>query len=245
MTESQELMLFAEGSLVRISVSPEIKRELRESEAAYGVKCAELLATLDQNTQLWKTSQTCLLATTDDGLAEFSETWPKSGMMRNGIAYQLHLSEHPTGENESGLLPTPRANKIGGYSSENYSPTLMQALLPTPKALEVKETPEQWAKRSAIAKNKSFGPSLSVKVQIMETLGEVDNQTAREYYLNLPTPTTSDAKGASAKRYKGSPYSHGNLREEIRSGETDGQYPHPKFVEWMMGFPTGHTDLKH
>jgi len=38
---------------------------------------------------------------------------------------------------------------------------------------------------------------------------------------------------------------HGNLREVIRNGEKDGQYPHPEFVEWMMGFPIGHTDLKH
>lgn len=58
-----------------------------------------------------------------------------------------------------------------------------------------------------------------------------------------PTPTTSDAKGASSKRFLGSDESHGNLREVIRAGETDGQYPHPEFVEWMMGFPTGHTDL--
>jgi hypothetical protein len=58
-----------------------------------------------------------------------------------------------------------------------------------------------------------------------------------------PTPTTSDSKGASAKRYKGSPHSHGNLREVIRDGETDGQYPNPEFVEWMMGFPIGHSAL--
>ncbi len=60
----------------------------------------------------------------------------------------------------------------------------------------------------------------------------------------LPTPSTSDAKGASAKRFNGSAHSHGNLREVLRSGPTAGQYPHPEFVEYMMGYPTGHSDLK-
>jgi hypothetical protein len=38
------------------------------------------------------------------------------------------------------LLPTPRANKVGGYSSPGYSPTLTQALglLPTPTSPEHK-----------------------------------------------------------------------------------------------------------
>ncbi|MDD3181210.1 MAG: hypothetical protein PHD48_00150 [Alphaproteobacteria bacterium] len=57
----------------------------------------------------------------------------------------------------------------------------------------------------------------------------------------LPTPSTSDAKGSSAKRFRGSPESHGNLREVLRDGPTDGQYPHPAFVEWMMGYPIGHS----
>ncbi len=61
----------------------------------------------------------------------------------------------------------------------------------------------------------------------------------REWY---PTPIVSDAKGASTERYKGSPKCRGNLREVLRSGPTDGLYPHPRFVEWLMGFPTGFTD---
>jgi hypothetical protein len=41
-----------------------------------------------------------------DGLAVFSETWPRSGMMRNGIAYRLGTSARPTSETVRGLLPT-------------------------------------------------------------------------------------------------------------------------------------------
>ena len=62
----------------------------------------------------------------------------------------------------------------------------------------------------------------------------------REWY---PTPIVSDAKGVSTERFKGSPKCRGNLREVLRNGPTDGLYPHPGFVEWLMGFPTGFTVL--
>ncbi len=62
----------------------------------------------------------------------------------------------------------------------------------------------------------------------------------KEWY---PTPIVSDAKGASTERFKGSPKCRGNLREVLRNGPMDGLYPHPRFVEWLMGFPTGFTSL--
>jgi len=62
------------------------------------------------------------------------------------------------------------------------------------------------------------------------------NQTA-----NWPTPATSNAKGASKKRYAGSPDYRGNLDEAVRTNEHSGQL-NPVWVEWLMGFPSGWTD---
>lgn len=80
-----------------------------KQEAAYGLKSCDLLAVYDQNTSSWKTSQTCLvgLATNEaDGLDEFCQTWPRSGMMRSGMLYRLpELARYKT-ETEFGLLPT-------------------------------------------------------------------------------------------------------------------------------------------
>ena len=58
----------------------------------------------------------------------------------------------------------------------------------------------------------------------------------------LPTPTTSDAKGSGKKRYFGSPYYKGNLREFLRTSSEDPIYPHPNFLEWMMQYPSGWTE---
>jgi hypothetical protein len=43
------------------------------------------------------------------GLEEFSETWPRRGMMRNGTSYRLPMSARRTSESASGLWRTPTA----------------------------------------------------------------------------------------------------------------------------------------
>ena len=84
-----------------------------EPEADYGQKSLDLLASYDPATSSWRTSQTCLVALAKnevDGLAEFSETWPRSGMMRSGIAYRLPTLASNTLGIGSGLWPTPNAS---------------------------------------------------------------------------------------------------------------------------------------
>ena len=99
-------MLFAEDSLAKTSVTPEGAQELKVQDQDCGVKLPGWLASYDQNMSSWKTSQHCLV----EGLDVFLETWPRSGMMRNGIAYQLPPLALRTDGIESGLWPTPQAS---------------------------------------------------------------------------------------------------------------------------------------
>ena len=88
---------------------------VKAPEAAYGPKSSDLLASYDPVTSSWRTSQRCFLAQAKneaDGLAEFSETWPSAGMMRNGEIYRLGLWDCLMKESVSGLWPTP--NKQDG-----------------------------------------------------------------------------------------------------------------------------------
>jgi hypothetical protein len=57
----------------------------------------------------------------------------------------------------------------------------------------------------------------------------------------LPTPTLSDAKGSPKSRNYLNNKS--NLCEVLRTSPEDSIYPNPPFVEQMMGFPVGWTDL--
>jgi hypothetical protein len=82
-----------------------------------GLKSLELLAKYDRDTSSWRTSQICFLAQVNGqagGLAEYWETWPRSGLMRNGIAYRLPLSRLHILATGCGYWPTP--NKSNGFA---------------------------------------------------------------------------------------------------------------------------------
>lgn len=95
----------AEGSLVRTSAMPESEWELTENEADYGRSSTESFANYDHNTCSWRTWQLCL----GGEWAEFLGTWPASGTMRNGNAFQRVASVLHTHESACSLLPTPQA----------------------------------------------------------------------------------------------------------------------------------------
>ena len=110
-----ELTPSAEGSRVKTFPLREDVRALKASAAAYGQSTPELLASYDRVTSSWRTRQACLVS----GWEEFSETWPRSGLMRSGIAYRLEPLARPTSEIVSGLLPTLTARD---FKSDSSSP---------------------------------------------------------------------------------------------------------------------------
>jgi hypothetical protein len=59
----------------------------------------------DRSSSLWRTWQRCL----DGEWAQYAETWPKSGMTRNGIAFGRLTSALLIEERGSSLLPTVRS----------------------------------------------------------------------------------------------------------------------------------------
>ena len=108
------LMSSAEASRVRIFLSPERAKALQAAARAYGRSSPELLAKYDPDTSSWRTSQLCL----DGDLQTFSETWPRSGTMRNGIAYQLSPLVPLTDAIGSGSWPTPHSNMSTGPGTQ-------------------------------------------------------------------------------------------------------------------------------
>ena len=119
-TESQ-LTLFAEDSLAKTSPPLAGKTGLPPIVQDYGAKCKDLLANLDPATSSWKTSQISLLANGEVGLQPFSETWPRSGMMRSGTAYQLPTLARPTYGTEFGSFRLQTFRKTVSVPSEGFS----------------------------------------------------------------------------------------------------------------------------
>jgi hypothetical protein len=58
-----------------------------------------------------------------------------------------------------------------------------------------------------------------------------------------PTPAAANSKGAVKARFMGSDQYRGNLDEAVRTHKGDGQL-NPQWVEWLMGYPEGWTDLE-
>ena len=139
LTEShgEDLLMWFRGDFpARTLAQQERAPDLRGSAAACGVNLQGSLARYDRQASLWKTAQCSLLA--DSG--EYSETWPRWGMTRNGALYLLPTPALPTFESEFGLWQTPVADDSvsrakGKWNSRGEPKLSAQAMKwPTPCA---------------------------------------------------------------------------------------------------------------
>jgi hypothetical protein len=104
-TEDQ-LTLFAVDSRAKTSVPQGRELGLMANVRDFTRNSCELLMKYDPNTRSWKTSQFLLIG----DLAEYSETFPRSGMTRSGECFQLANWDFHTHEKGCSLLPTPTAS---------------------------------------------------------------------------------------------------------------------------------------
>ena len=218
-------------SLVRIFRSPVLAQALTESEAAYGPKSCGSLANYDRESCSWKTAQQSLLAASE----EYSETWPSWGMTQDGVFYPLPVLVPRTYALDGGALqgiPTPSAQEAGAIDPANVKG-------------ELKPNSRVYSKKTG----KHMQVTLNRYVGLWPTPTKSDGtggpgHSGRAGGLNLrtavqfPTPTASNTK---ANHMRGA--DKGKTRES-RSYGTTGQL-NPDWVEWLMGWPIGHTELKH
>ena len=216
-TES-ELTQSVEDSRARTSARLEKVQELKAKSLAYGLSTLALLANYDPKSSSWRTSQRCLV----EGWTEFSETWPRSGMMRNGTAYQLPLAAPTITEIGSGLLATPttKANQLAPSMMKH--PSCRQIVWPTPTAHLHKEGayPAEYTRNT---------PTLTA---------------AAVYMKFLPTPCAEDNRDRGCMK-------HPSIQRRMRLGKQlnlsmvaspqSGRL-NPDWVEWLMGFPAKWTD---
>jgi hypothetical protein len=106
LSRMQSLEDFPAKTLVSLAV----ERVLKAHEADCGPSSPDWLASFDHPSSSWRTSQLSL----DGALSEFSETWPRSGMMLNGTAYRLPTLVPDNFGTECSLWPTPNATASKG-----------------------------------------------------------------------------------------------------------------------------------
>ena len=212
-----------EDSLAR--TFPPQERELVSTvrEADSGKNLPESLARLDPVSFLWKTAQ-CLLA---GDLEPFLGTWPRWGMMRDGVVYPQKIPAHLKDATEFGLLrglslvKLPTEQRTDGFAAGAGKKSCQAASVRTESG------------NAAIA-----GSGLTLFIM---RNGTVALGAAPQMWL---TPSANEdaagtPKGAMQKMLGNHPDIRGTSPEEWSRGTLN-----PTWVEWLMGWPLGWTDLK-
>ena len=227
LTESRGAELLTswlEGFRAKTSALPETARDLTENAAECGTTWPASLAKFDPDTSSWKTAQLSLLG----GLEEFSETWPRWGLMRAGECWERQTLVPRTSESASGLWQTPVADdavnrQAGKWNSRGEPKLSAQVLWPTPTRDSATERTGRYAQG---------GLPLTAAV------------TQRTY----PTATATAHKGWSPNHNRADTDDRLDYTVEREAFNPGQQTPpmrlNPAWVEWLMGWPIGHTELK-
>lgn len=134
-------------------------------------------ATYDPESRSWKTWPAIGLW----GSIEFSETWPRTGYMRDGSAFELPTSAPPTAASESSsLLPTAR--KSGGKGAGGPHGTggpdlrhMVENLLPTPAVNDMGagksiEAWDEWTEKMRARHSNGNGHGKSLEIEAKRLL---------------------------------------------------------------------------
>jgi len=110
----------------------------KKTQETYGRMLKESLGRFDPESYSWRTFQTSIIPLPPQSL----ETWPKWGLTRRGVLYELPTLAHRIDEQGGSLWPTPTASeaeKAGFYSKGQMGNSLVAKskrgeLFPTPTA---------------------------------------------------------------------------------------------------------------
>ena len=210
------LMSWLEAFPVRTSASQGAAKESTASKAGSGGKWRGLLTWFDRDSCSWKTAQHSLL----EGSESSSVTWPRSGMTVDGRCYLRPISGPRICAKGSGYWPSPTTKGLDGGSNSRAA-AKARGMWPTPTTQDNVQVAGQY-------KNPKSGTTLGGAVRMM------------------PTPKASDgAKGWSPGHNRADTDDRLDytIEREAHQIGTTGRL-NPEFVEWLMGWPIGHTGLE-
>ena len=214
LTESlgEELLtLYREAFHVKTSQPQEKAQELTESVQECGEKWRASFTKYDPDSCSWKTHQCSLLGDLD----EFSETWPRWGLMRNGECWEQTQLEHPIKESVYGFtVPTPVASDGTTGSLIGKNDNFYETKTGMPR------------KVNQNGKDGSVG--LGRLVKMWPTPQASDNRDRG----NMSNPSVQ-RRVAIGKQI--------SLSQSVHP--TSGQL-NPTWTEWLMGWPLEWTELK-
>jgi len=247
------LMSYLEGFHAKTSQPQEKEQALMESGQACGEKWHASFVKYDHDSSSWKTHQCSLLG----DLEPFLETWPQWGLMRDGECWEQRMLEQTIRGTESGLSPngvdsfhTPNTTGLDGGSNSRKALRKKIERLPTPQSTDYRDKPtsKSWKAKGGV--NFSLAnPEIQAMWPTPNARDWKDSQTAGNrkspglgVVAHWPTPRTKGMCGGSGSWDL---LKKNTTVEEARlMGAGNGGQLNPTWVEWLMGWPQGWTDLK-
>jgi hypothetical protein len=243
------LMWCLEDSLVRTFQQPERAQESPESEADSGARWRGLSVKWDRASSGWRTHQ-CLFP---EALPWPSVTLPRWGMMRDGELWERITPAPLTSETEYGYWATPQArdHRTGEghrFEDPNRSRNLNDQVAnpkfwPTPRNnTGPRKDPRHLSLDGAV----KLWPTLTVHGNHnRKGLSAKSGDGLATAVKTWPTPTATQHKGWSPGHNRADTDDRLDytVEREAHQAGTGGQL-NPPWVEWLMGWPIGFTDLK-
>ena len=213
----------AAASPAKTSAPPARAPESTAPARVFGPSSPGSFASFDPATSSWRTCPRSSPGKGSGGTErqseEFSETWPKWGMTRNGRACPLESSGHPICEGESGSWPTPHGmpkrgqRRRPGPSGNELGRAVLRAereRFPTPTATDARKGyssapgPENARGRQTLSgavqarlwptpKATPSGPDYARAARARSGGDDLVTAVAREELW--PTPNAADGKG--------------------------------------------------
>ena len=229
------LTWFLAASPARTSASPARAQASTASAAGCGGTWRASLARFDPASRSWRTAQHSLLGDS----TESSVTWPRSGMTADGRCWELPMSARRTNEIGSGSWQWPTPNVPNGGRS-------------------VKHVTDWRGPKTAYHNGKKVQVVLEAAVKMFPTPtaslgtkgGRVTPRKGREggtlieamsARTRWPTPHGFSPDGKT-NGPSGNELGRA-VNQSLPSDRTGGSL-NPTWVEWLMGWPLGWTDLK-
>jgi len=236
----------AEGSPASPSASPAVDSP-RPTNGGSGPRRGPSFATYDRAGRCWRTYRVSLAG----DLETYSATWPRSGMTRSGTVYRLPPSVPLTAAIGSSWLPTPAASP-GGYNQSPSPGAAVRPSLGTMARRAMWPTPTVTGNYNRAGTSAKSGDGLATAV-----LRSWPTPTAKlgDPKRGMPSPSAAGARLRAGRRNLddavvwATPTARVAGRGRGWTGpgrplsEQAGGPLNPTWVEWLMGFPPGWTDL--
>lgn len=197
---------------------------------SYGLKSLESCAKFDRDSHSLRTYQACLRLTEDEPLTECLATFHRSGMICFGIVYQLQPLVQIIRETDCGLLQYPTPRVCSGERSSGMNRSEFYRMWPTPDASQRGTRSEELIVNESTVKRRGSGQKRGI-----------DLQTAVKFW---PTPTVQDSENdAGPSQFQRNSLPLNTMVHAVDGPQKKNGSLNPGWVEWLMMYPIGWTDL--